>query len=624
MTQVQSPVKETKGKRRKDPYIAIVESAKKSASVTSFFQDVLRTITGSFAAPYGLIYVEDNSQVIEYDWHTGSDDPKLWKSIVHQFLTDSLEKKDAAARILNSKSSAVKAALLSAPIFNAQGTTIGAIALLAVPIKQEEIVSALTSLKTFATLASYAAQLKNASVDKHSEQSSQTSDYRGLSKSARFSTAEELAFAITNNLRTQFECEQVAIGIVQQPNVKILSISGMDSIIKRNPGIIPLLASMEECLDAAEIIVSQEDESVYDEQQRTYYLHRQWRAFAKGDAVASIPLRFEDKIVAILSLRRLADRPFTVEELEDIERKVSQFVPGLILLQRANRNLIRHIKDSANNAVEWFKTPGRYKSKSAVAVAVIASFWFMFGSMSYHIAVPCTVEPAVVRHISAPTNAVLASVFCVAGDKVKRGDILCELDHRNLDDQLEKVQAEIAVFDHQIDKYLAKNDAVNVRLIQAKKTLAQTKLKIIRNRISQAIIRAPIDGVIISGDLRKQVGSVLSKGTSLFEVASSHKMTIKAQVPESEIDELRTNLAGIFVPYAQPSKSLNMKVTRIYPRAQIVNGKNVYIVEAQVNANDDWIKPGMDGSASINVGKRRVYWIALHRVIDYLRYKLGL
>jgi hypothetical protein len=32
------------------------------------------------------------------------------------------------------------------------------------------------------------------------------------------------------------------------------------------------------------------------------------------------------------------------------------------------------------------------------------------------------------------------------------------------------------------------------------------------------------------------------------------------------------------------------------------------------------MRPGMEGSARIVVGKRPVWWIALHRGIDYIRY----
>ncbi len=604
-----------------DPYKAIANARQKASSKVSFFQDVLRTIVKEFSSPYGLIYVDYGSEVIEYDWHTGTDDPHLWKPFVHQFLTHSFEKKDASARILNSKDGTKKLALLSSPIVDIKGATIGAVALILFPSDNTQIIKRLTLLKGLTYFASYIATSNVSVSTENSQDRTKSEDYRGVSKAAKFSSVDELAFAITNNLRMQFDCEQVAISLVEGANVRLLSISGQDNVIKRHPGIVPLLASMEECLDAGEIIICQRNHDYNDSADRIFYLHKQWHSFAKGDAVASIPLEFEGKIVAILSLRRAADRPFTLEELEDIKAKVGQFVPAMILLVKANRGLLRHIGDEIKNIMEWAKQPGRYKSKAAVAASVIFSLWFLFGSMNYSVSVPCNVEPAIVRQISVPTEAVLANVFHIAGDRVKKGEILCEFEHRELDDNLEKIKAELAVIEHQMDGYLAKGDSINVRLLQAKKALALAKLQIVKNRIARAIVRAPINGVIISGDLRKRIGAMMNKGEKLFEVASSEKLLIKAKVPESEIDEMQANLPGEFVPYACPDDVLDIRTSRVYPRAEVLDGKNVYVVEADVMGIDDKIKPGMEGTVNIIVGKKRPWWIVFHRLIDYLRYK---
>jgi hypothetical protein len=49
------------------------------------------------------------------------------------------------------------------------------------------------------------------------------------------------------------------------------------------------------------------------------------------------------------------------------------------------------------------------------------------------------------------------------------------------------------------------------------------------------------------------------------------------------------------------------------------NGKNVFIAEATVEDNPAWMRAGMEGVARIDAGTRRVWWVALHRMIDYLR-----
>ncbi len=606
-----------------DPYKEILKAAKLASSDTSFYQSLLRIIVATFKSPYGAIYVSYNSRVVEYDWHTGPDDPKLWKPIVQQLLTETLEKNDVFARILNPKAGKTKAALLSAPLTGSDDKVIGAITIVLLPIHDEaDLVRRLAFFKSLLTLAPIALDLQTReSLEKSAEEDKSYKNYRTISQVGKFATIEELAFAITNNLRMQFNCEQVALGLVSTPYVKILSISGMDTVVTRNPGIVPLISAMEECLDVGKIIYIPQEDWIADKSER-FYLTKQWARAVKGDAVAVIPLELDSKIIAILALRRTIDRPFTFDELKNIKQKVQQFVPGLILLKRANRTLLAHIKDKFIEFIDWLRTPGRYKSKILLAAITLLVLGFIFGKVPYKLATSATVVPAYIRCVSSPETAILASVNHISADKVRKGQILCEFDHKLLDEERAKIKAELAVISREIDKYLASNDAVNVRLTSAKKKLAEAKLKLIEAKISRMVIKSPIDGVIISGDLRKQVGTTIEKGTKLFEIAKLDTFTIKLYVPEEEIVNFKVDCTGYFIPYANPGVQIPIKVVRIYPSVtESPTGARTYIVEAETLKPYSWLKPGMEGIAKVTLQKKTLWWIFLHRTLNKLSFK---
>ena len=63
---------------------------------------------------------------------------------------------------------------------------------------------------------------------------------------------------------------------------------------------------------------------------------------------------------------------------------------------------------------------------------------------------------------------------------------------------------------------------------------------------------------------------------------------------------------------------------RIRPQAEIQGQLNVYVAEAEAALPFAWMRPGMEGVAKIEVGRRRVWWVVLHRATDYLRLKLWL
>ena len=62
-----------------------------------------------------------------------------------------------------------------------------------------------------------------------------------------------------------------------------------------------------------------------------------------------------------------------------------------------------------------------------------------------------------------------------------------------------------------------------------------------------------------------------------------------------------------------------MLFERIIPKAQVENGRNVYVAEARIGGEANWIRPGLEGIAKIQAGRRGIWWITLHRAIDHLR-----
>jgi hypothetical protein len=54
----------------------------------------------------------------------------------------------------------------------------------------------------------------------------------------------------------------------------------------------------------------------------------------------------------------------------------------------------------------------------------------------------------------------------------------------------------------------------------------------------------------------------------------------------------------------------------------IRDNRNVFVAEARVAQPHGWIRPGMQGTAQIDVGRRPVWWVGTHGVIDFIRRKL--
>lgn len=313
-----------------------------------------------------------------------------------------------------------------------------------------------------------------------------------------------------------------------------------------------------------------------------------------------------------------------MEQLERIRLRVEPYASALLVAQKATRGLYRHVVDSCGSFAESFLVRGRYGRKVVGLCAVLASAFFVFGSWSYVLTVACVVRAAESRHTAAPFDAILGSVLVKPGHRVHAGDILCQFDHRELDRQHVEPRTEARVLEIEQDRARAAGSPADVRLAGAKKALVNARLEVIKQRIARSTVRAPIEGVVIGGDLRMRIGSVVELGAPLFELAPMDTWLLELTVPERTVSELNAGMSGSFASFASPGELHEFGIRAVRPAAEVRDGRTVYSAEASLLGSAEKLRPGMEGVARVRMGKRPIWWIALHRTVDYLRMKLWL
>lgn len=609
-----------------ETFAEIVSEARRSVSTGPFLRAALERMARYFASPYGAIYVRFSSEVFQEEHHAGATDPRFWRESVQSFLTDSLGEPRPRAKLLRARSGRTKLAYLSAPVFDPSGPAIGAVALVVAPGDDVDLTTLLATLESMTQLTSFAAEFVGRggagepSPEDYGARGNSTVSAQALKRAGTYGTVEELAFSLTNELCMRLGCEQVALGLVRGKQIRLVSISGLDEVSARSPGAAAIRAAMEECLDADTILIAGGGgDWSGDEGTASYRLHRQWQAVARGDAVASMPLKAGAEAVAVVSLRRRSEQPFVTAQLAELRAKVEPYAPALRLLRHANRGLLRHTVDALGDAMRAAITPGRWSFKALVTAVVLGAVVSVFGTMNYRVAVTCIVKPAEGRHLGAPYDALLASASKIAGDRVTAGEVLCVLDRREMEQEHAELRAELAVWETSKDQALATKNPVDYQLARAQQELVRAKLDVVERRLEQALVRAPFDGVVVRGDLRKRIGSVVARGEPLFEVAPPTSWTLELHVPEHAAAELAPGQAGLFAAFARPDHQVLFQVDRVLDSAQVVDSRNVIVVEADILARESWLRPGMEGVARVQIGPRRIWWVGLHRILNYLR-----
>lgn len=610
------------GTAERNAYAELMALTRSGHSRHSYYSDVLRIVANALASPCAAVSVRHASEVIEHEFLSDQENALFWMPGVQHFLTESLAKSGSRARLLDSKDGESKVALLGATLFDSSQEPIGALALIVGRDGSLDAARKLMYLEALACFASYSGRTEPAQRNRPSASGDAT---QAMAYASKCDTPEEFAFSVTNNLRNKLGCEQAALGMAVRGRIKILSISGLDHVAEQSTGVRALQAAMEECLDGDRIMVSADENAWSDDNAGSRFrLHQQWRVAVNGDAVASIPLHARGKTVAVLSLRREADRPFTQDQIEQIRTQVEPFASALLLLGDANRGLLRHGADDVTAATTNLMSAGRTGRKILILLLITATAWIAFGTVDYDLTVPCVIKPKESRHITAPFDAVLAGTNVFQGDLVKQGDVLCRFDKSDLEQSWTELNAELNIYEREKDQSMAEDDPVGFQLASANQKLSLARLNIIETRIKRCTVRSPIDGVLVTGDLRKRIGSVVEMGDPLFEIAPPHGLIVELAVPESDAEDLAVGLTGTFAPSARPEQTRSLRVLRILPRTEIRERGNACIVEAATNLEEGWLRPGMEGVARIHVGRRPVWWVGIHRIVDYLRLKLWL
>jgi RND family efflux transporter MFP subunit len=252
---------------------------------------------------------------------------------------------------------------------------------------------------------------------------------------------------------------------------------------------------------------------------------------------------------------------------------------------------------------------------AAVLLAVVA-LW----PVTFDVVAPARVEGREQRVIAAPADGFIASVQVRPGATVKAGQLLATLEDRDLALQRDKSAAEIGQLDKQYREALTQDDAAQIMIARAAVEQARAQLSLAESQLERSRLRAPIDGVLIGGDLSQSIGMPVQRGQSLMTVAPAHGLKVVAEVDEQDVADLKLEQPARVLFTAGAMHPVPFKVERIAPVALMLDNRNVFEAEGRIDdATAAGLRPGQRGVARIDVDRRlnvQVWW---HRATQWVR-----
>jgi len=166
---------------------------------------------------------------------------------------------------------------------------------------------------------------------------------------------------------------------------------------------------------------------------------------------------------------------------------------------------------------------------------------------------------------------------------------------------------------------LATQDRGAMTVLAAQINQTDAQIALTADKLARATLRAPFDGVVVSGDLSQLLGTPVELGKLLFQIAPLDSYRVILEVDERDIASLELNQSGEMMLSGIPGEKMPFRVRQITPSSSIQEGRNFFRVEAHLSTPVDRLRPGMEGIGKVTVGDRRLIWIWTHGLIDWLR-----
>jgi len=200
-----------------------------------------------------------------------------------------------------------------------------------------------------------------------------------------------------------------------------------------------------------------------------------------------------------------------------------------------------------------------------------------------------TVRPALSASVAAKVTAVMLKVHAQPGAAVKAGDVLAELDDRELRAEYDRAKADYERFKELLAKQVAP---------QADFDAAQSRYRVAEANLSHAKLLAPFDGIV--AQKLADVGDLATPGKPLFVLEQVGRFRLEANVPERFAGNLKLGQELDVVIEALNGRCRG-PISEIIPAADPASRS--FLIKIALPA-DAPLKSGLFGRALLPVGVR--------------------
>jgi HlyD family secretion protein len=282
------------------------------------------------------------------------------------------------------------------------------------------------------------------------------------------------------------------------------------------------------------------------------------------------------------------------------------------------------------------------QQKSAHAAPAYLTQPVARGNLSLTVTANGTLQPVRTTNIGSELSGTVLKVNVDVNDRVKKGQVLVELDTAKLRDQILRSRAAISAANAKVAQAdatvkearaglarfeevarlsggkvpsKAELDASRASLARAQADAASARASVSDAEAalstdminqSKASIRAPSDGIVLtrSVDPGNAVAASL-QAVTLFSVADDlARLRLQVYVDEADVGAVKVGQNALFTVSAYPRRKYPARITRVAFGSTITDNVVTYLTDLDVDNADLSLRPGMTATASITATQR--------------------
>jgi HlyD family secretion protein len=261
------------------------------------------------------------------------------------------------------------------------------------------------------------------------------------------------------------------------------------------------------------------------------------------------------------------------------------------------------------------------QSKSA-STTVLPTTSVTRGDINVRVQATGVLEPINPVDVKSKASGQIIQMPVEVGALVKRGDLLAQVDPRDVKNQYDQAMGDDLVSTAALQtamKDRARKDSLFARHVitisehdSTKSAIAaaisdmigsRAALDLARQKLEDATVRAPIVGTIVSRPVTNGMlitsATSANGGTTLMTVADLGRVRMRVTIDEVEMANVRVGLPASVAVDAFPDRTFDGVIEKIEPQAVVTQGVTFFPVMVNISNKDGALMPGMNGEVTI-------------------------